>query len=206
MHTLERFRECFYRPLVSSTENFERWKKNGANDTAARANEIWKKTLEEYEKPPIDADLEAELKAFVDRRRTGAGGLRCRPIGDVMSTTLLTVDATESLTDAAAQMDARGVGAALVMNGERLSGILTERDVLHAVATGGIEGTKVGAWMTHDPDIGRTGRAAGTRRGDHDPRRLPAPARWSTATRPIGIISIRDLMRLVIDDEAPKGG
>jgi trimethylamine--corrinoid protein Co-methyltransferase len=73
VHTLERFRECFYRPLVSSTENFERWKKNGANETAARASEIWKKTLEEYEKPPIDADLEAELKAFVDRRRKELG-------------------------------------------------------------------------------------------------------------------------------------
>jgi trimethylamine---corrinoid protein Co-methyltransferase len=72
-HTLERFRECFYRPLVSSTENFERWKKNGGHDTAARASEIWKKTLEEYEKPPIDAGLEAELKGFVDRRRKELG-------------------------------------------------------------------------------------------------------------------------------------
>jgi len=72
-HTLERFRECFYRPLVSSTENFERWNRNGAHDTAVRANEIWKKTLEEYEKPPIDAGLEAELKEFVDRRRTELG-------------------------------------------------------------------------------------------------------------------------------------
>jgi trimethylamine--corrinoid protein Co-methyltransferase len=73
VHTLERFRECFYRPLVSSTENFERWKNKGARDTAVRANEIWKKTLEEYEQPPIDADLVAELKAFVDRRRTELG-------------------------------------------------------------------------------------------------------------------------------------
>jgi trimethylamine--corrinoid protein Co-methyltransferase len=73
VHTLERFRECFYRPLVSSTENFERWNRNGAHDTAARAGEIWKKTLEEYEKPPIDSDLEAELKAFVDRRRKELG-------------------------------------------------------------------------------------------------------------------------------------
>jgi trimethylamine--corrinoid protein Co-methyltransferase len=72
-HTLERFRECFYRPLVSSTENFERWKKNGGHDTAARASEIWKKTLEEYEKPPIDAGLEEELKGFVDRRRKELG-------------------------------------------------------------------------------------------------------------------------------------
>jgi trimethylamine--corrinoid protein Co-methyltransferase len=73
VHTLERFRECFYRPLVSSTENYERWNRNGGRDTAARANEIWKKTLEEYEEPAIDGDLKAELKAFVDRRRTELG-------------------------------------------------------------------------------------------------------------------------------------
>jgi len=72
-HTLERFRECFYRPLVSTTENYERWNRNGAHDTAARASEIWKKTLEEYEKPPIDEGLEGELKAYVDRRRKELG-------------------------------------------------------------------------------------------------------------------------------------
>jgi trimethylamine--corrinoid protein Co-methyltransferase len=72
-HTLERFRECFYRPLVSSTENYERWARNGGNDTAARANAIWKKTLEEYEQPPLDDGLREELQAFVDRRRTELG-------------------------------------------------------------------------------------------------------------------------------------
>ena len=37
-HTLERFRECFYRPLLSSTENFDRWTKKGAprHDRARR--------------------------------------------------------------------------------------------------------------------------------------------------------------------------
>jgi trimethylamine--corrinoid protein Co-methyltransferase len=72
-HTLERFRDCFYRPLVSSTENYERWNRNGGNDTAARATEVWRKTLEEYEQPPMDEELVAELKAFVDRRRTELG-------------------------------------------------------------------------------------------------------------------------------------
>jgi trimethylamine--corrinoid protein Co-methyltransferase len=73
VHTLERFRECFYRPLVSSTENYERWNRNGGRDTATRANEVWKKTLEEYEEPSMDTDLKAELKAYVDRRRTELG-------------------------------------------------------------------------------------------------------------------------------------
>ena len=72
-HTLERFRECFYRPLVSSTENYERWNRNGGRDAATRASEIWRKTLEEYEEPAMEPDLRAELKAYVDRRRTELG-------------------------------------------------------------------------------------------------------------------------------------
>ena len=73
VHTLERFRECFYRPLVSSTDNYERWARNGGNDTAARASEIWKKTLAEYEEPAMDPALREELKAYVDRRRKELG-------------------------------------------------------------------------------------------------------------------------------------
>jgi trimethylamine--corrinoid protein Co-methyltransferase len=72
-HTLERFRECFYRPLLSSTENFERWARNGGRDATARAAEIWRRTLDEYEEPPMDGDLRAELRAYVDRRRVELG-------------------------------------------------------------------------------------------------------------------------------------
>jgi CBS domain-containing protein len=120
-------------------------------------------------------------------------------VRDVMSTTLLTVDATATLTEAASTMDGRRVGAAIVMNGEHLSGILTERDILHAVATGQVEGTKVGAWMTHDPEtVGpddRPGHAAAIMlHGGF--RHLPV----LEDTTPIGIVSIRDLMRLAIDD------
>ena len=39
MHTMERFRTCFYRPLLSSSENYERWMRNGALDANARAVE-----------------------------------------------------------------------------------------------------------------------------------------------------------------------
>jgi trimethylamine--corrinoid protein Co-methyltransferase len=72
-HTLERFRECFYRPLLSSTENFDRWSKRGAKDTTARAAEIWRQTLERYEQPPLDDAIRAELEEFVVRRRTELG-------------------------------------------------------------------------------------------------------------------------------------
>jgi trimethylamine---corrinoid protein Co-methyltransferase len=72
-HTLERFRDCFYRPLLSSTSNYERWVRDGGKDAAARATEIYKRTLEEYVEPELEPELKAELKAYVDRRRTELG-------------------------------------------------------------------------------------------------------------------------------------
>lgn len=72
-HTMERFRECFYRPLLSSTQNFERWIRAGAKDAAARATEIYQKKLEEYQPPPIDDAVRAELADYVATRRAELG-------------------------------------------------------------------------------------------------------------------------------------
>jgi len=73
MHTLERFRECFYRPLLSSTENFDRWSRNGGRDATERAGEIWRETLAAYEPPPLDPAVRDQLKEYVDRRRIELG-------------------------------------------------------------------------------------------------------------------------------------
>jgi trimethylamine--corrinoid protein Co-methyltransferase len=72
-HTMERFRDCFYRPLLSSTANFERWQRLGGKDTAARAGEIWRKKLEDFEPPPLDDAIRTELDDFVTRRRRELG-------------------------------------------------------------------------------------------------------------------------------------
>jgi len=72
-HTMERFRDCFYRPLLSSTANFERWLKLGAKDTAARAGEIWRAKLDSFTPPPLDEAIRAELDDFVQRRRRELG-------------------------------------------------------------------------------------------------------------------------------------
>ncbi|QNN51008.1 trimethylamine methyltransferase family protein [Phycicoccus endophyticus] len=73
MHTMERFRTCFYRPFLSSSENYERWVRNGSQDTAERAGTIWRQRLEEYEQPPLDEAVRAELEEFVVRRRRELG-------------------------------------------------------------------------------------------------------------------------------------
>lgn len=73
MHTMERFRTCFYRPLLSSSENYERWMRGGGKDAAVRAGEIYRKRLEEYEPPPLDDAVRAELEEYVVRRRAELG-------------------------------------------------------------------------------------------------------------------------------------
>jgi trimethylamine--corrinoid protein Co-methyltransferase len=72
-HTLMHFRECFYRPLLSSTENFDRWTKNGGADAAERAGRIYKEQLDNYEQPPIDEAVRNELRDYVARRRIELG-------------------------------------------------------------------------------------------------------------------------------------
>src|SRR3954447_11921280 len=74
-HTLARFRDCFWRPTVASTENFERWTRNGAKDHAVRSDARWKAMLERYERPPLDDSVEEELLEFVERRASELGDL-----------------------------------------------------------------------------------------------------------------------------------
>jgi CBS domain-containing protein len=122
----------------------------------------------------------------------------------IMTSDLLRVAAGATLPDAAREMDARRVGAALVFDDERLVGIFTERDVLRAVGRGDLETTTVADWMTHHPETieasDTTGHAAAMMiHGGF--RHLPVV----DGGEPVGIVSIRDLMRLVLDDESPRG-
>jgi trimethylamine---corrinoid protein Co-methyltransferase len=72
-HTMERFRTCFYRPLLSSSENYERWMRNGGADAAERARTIYQRTLDEYQQPPLDDAVRQELEEYVVRRRRELG-------------------------------------------------------------------------------------------------------------------------------------
>jgi trimethylamine---corrinoid protein Co-methyltransferase len=72
-HTMERFRTCFYRPLLSSSANYERWMRLGGHDTAARARQIYEKQLDEYQPPALDDAIREELTEYVARRRKELG-------------------------------------------------------------------------------------------------------------------------------------
>ena len=72
-HTMERFRTCFYRPFLSNSDNYEKWMRTGAKDAAARATDVWKKRLDEYQQPALDDAIRQELEEYVVRRRAELG-------------------------------------------------------------------------------------------------------------------------------------
>jgi trimethylamine--corrinoid protein Co-methyltransferase len=73
MHTMERFRTCFYRPMLSSSDNYEKWMRGGGLDTSARATKIYQAKLAAYEPPPLDDAVREELEEYVTRRRAELG-------------------------------------------------------------------------------------------------------------------------------------
>jgi len=69
-----------------------------------------------------------------------------------MNTSVATTTPDASVSEAAAGMVKANVGSAIVMQGSFLAGILTERDVLRAAASGeDLSASSVAAWMTPDP-------------------------------------------------------
>jgi CBS domain-containing protein len=125
-------------------------------------------------------------------------------VRDHMSRDLLTVDSGLSLAEVAARMVEREVGAVLVLEGERLAGIMTERDVLRAVARGIRDDARVRDWMTTDPDTiepSESTEHAATLMMHGGFRHLPVTEDEAV----VGIVSIRDLMRIALEDSAPRG-
>jgi CBS domain-containing protein len=75
-----------------------------------------------------------------------------RVLRDLMSTQVAATTPDTSVAVAAAGMVEASVGSAVVMQGPFLAGILTERDILRAAASGeDLSASRVSAWMTPDP-------------------------------------------------------
>jgi CBS domain-containing protein len=77
---------------------------------------------------------------------------------DLMNTRVVAARPGTSVAMAAAAMVEANVGSAVVMQGKFLAGILTERDVLRAAASGeDLSASLVSEWMTPDPQSARPG-------------------------------------------------
>jgi trimethylamine--corrinoid protein Co-methyltransferase len=68
-HTLQNFETAFYRSDTADNASYEQWIEEGGLDAAQRANALWKRRLADYEAPPIDDAIDAELLDFIALRK-----------------------------------------------------------------------------------------------------------------------------------------
>lgn len=120
-----------------------------------------------------------------------------------MTRELVRAEPDVTLEDAARQMASSRVGSLLVFEDGRLVGILTERDILRAVAEGTLA-QRVCEGMTPHPETiapGDTLEHAGVLMLHGGFRHLPVVEAGET----VGILSIRDLVGVAPVDAAPRG-
>ena len=122
-----------------------------------------------------------------------------------MTTRVVTTSPDDPVTDAAAAMVRQQVGSALIMQGRLLAGILTERDVLRAAASGSdLTTSPVSAWMTKDPvsaSPDTTVEKAAQLMLLHGFRHLPVVEGREVR----GMVSLRDLAAARISRPIPQG-
>ena len=114
-------------------------------------------------------------------------------VSEIMTSAAVTNQSADTLADAARRMWKQQTGSLLVMDGEDLVGIVTERDVLKAVAGGGnLEETLVSEVMSKDlvtVGPGTSLREAAKVMADRWIRHLPVV----DSGKLVGVISQRDL-------------
>ena len=119
---------------------------------------------------------------------------------------LLTASEATTVTEAARLMKQARVGAILVMNGDHLAGIFTERDALIRVLAEGFDpaGTPLSHVMTRNPDTispdKRFGHAV-IMMYDHGYRHVPVVEDG----KPVGIVSMRDAAPPALEDLEVEG-
>jgi CBS domain-containing protein len=115
---------------------------------------------------------------------------------------VVTIDVAQSIGEAARSMESHGVGALVVVDGERLVGIVTDRDlVLRGLARRLPDDARVDSVMTTDVvALGADDDASRAlqifRR--HDVRRVPIVE----GQRPVGIVTADDVLVEMLDELA----
>jgi len=121
-------------------------------------------------------------------------------VADYMSRELLVIEPEAGLAAAASLMAQRRVGSVLVVEGGRLAGIFTERDIVRAVSQDVMAMHEpVSDWMTRTPFTVAPETPIDEARDlmlEHHFRHLPVTRQGEL----LGMISMRDLARAAAED------
>jgi len=72
-HTLGRYTNAFYQPIISDWRNNQQWVNAGSPQSWQHANRVYKQALNEYVQPEMDEGQHEALKDFVERRKREGG-------------------------------------------------------------------------------------------------------------------------------------
>jgi CBS domain-containing protein len=122
-----------------------------------------------------------------------------KTVREVMSTALVTVNPSAMMIEVARVMSNAGVGSALVLDGDSLVGIFTERDILRVFEQMHADPGRVAPvsnGMTRDPETIDPDASVGTAMDlmlDRGFRHLPVTEGGVL----VGVVSMRDLARSI---------
>ena len=68
-HTMARYQNAFYAPMVADWSNFETWQENGEKTATERANVLYHELVKHYQPPPLDDAIRERLDEYVEKRR-----------------------------------------------------------------------------------------------------------------------------------------
>ena len=68
-HTLERYENAFYAPMLSDWQNHGAWVESGAQNATERATGLWQTALDDYTEPAMDDSVREHLDDYVARRK-----------------------------------------------------------------------------------------------------------------------------------------
>jgi CBS domain-containing protein len=122
------------------------------------------------------------------------------PIRLLVSSSTASIEPTATLRELAVKLERECVGALVVMPDESVSGVVSERDVVRAVAVGGeLDEVWAADVMTEEPvrvDLDETIADAAERMLAEAVRHLPVV----DGARLVGVVSIRDVLQVFVDE------
>ena len=123
-------------------------------------------------------------------------------VRNLMHRGVISVQPEQTLREAATVMNEHDVGSAVVMSDERLAGILTERDVLRAVATGSDpDQARVEDFMTRDVVAAAPNWDVAVAASEMTERHFRHLVVQENA-RVLGVLSVRDLLPVFLSQRS----
>ena len=122
-------------------------------------------------------------------------------VSEIMREDVVTASADDTFADVAKSMRLHGISSVVILDGQKLSGIVTERDVVNLIAAGGDpHGVRVALGMTRRDIETVTPKTdiveAAEQMVSRNIRHLPVVDKGNV----VGIVSIRDLTRWAAEE------